>query len=107
MIDDELRKHRHFVSEIETAIRLANREVLNSTLGSLTEDKIVSFAVHVAKRRAAYLSAALDLAGPDGKQPSGEKLRELRVSYQESRDAFSELMTTIERGYVDVPEHGS
>lgn len=103
MADDDLRKHRHFVGEVEQAIRLANREVLNPVVEPLTEDKMISVAVHVAQRRAAYLTAALELAEPDGHQPSGEKLRELRTSYQESRDAFHELMTTIERGYVDVP----
>lgn len=104
MDDDELRKHRYFVSEVEQAIRLANHEVLNPVVSPLTEEKIISVAVHVAKRRAAYLSAALDLAKSEHDQPSGDKLRTLRLEYQESRDAFGELMTTIERGYVDLPK---
>ena len=104
MNDDDLRTHRHFVAEVEQAIRLANRETLNPVVEPLTEKKIISVAVHVAKRRAAYLSAALDLAKPDPEQPSGEQLRELRIDYEESREAFAELMTTIERGYVDVPK---
>lgn len=104
MSSDDLRNHRHFVSEVEQAIRLANHEVLNPIVSPLTEAKIISVAVHVAQRRAAYLSAALDLAKSENDQPSGEKLRTLRLEYEESRDAFSELMTTIERGYVDLPK---
>lgn len=105
MSDDDLRKHMHFVGEVEQAIRLANREVLNPVVEPLTEEKIISVAVHVAQRRAAYLASALDLSKSENEQPSGETLRELRISYQESRDAFAELMTTIERGYVDVPKN--
>lgn len=104
MSNEDLRSHRHFVSEVEQAIRLANHEVLNPLVSPLTEKKIINVAVHVAKRRAAYLSAALDLAKSSSEQPSGEELRILRLEYEESRDAFSELMTTIERGYVDIPK---
>lgn len=103
MSSEDLRNHLHFVSEVEQAIRLANHEVLNPIVSPLTEDKIINVAVHVAKRRAAYLSAALDLAKPASEQPNGDELRKLRLEYEESRDAFAELMTTIERGYVDLP----
>lgn len=104
MSSEDLRNHLHFVSEVEQAIRLANHEVLNPIVAPLSEEKIISVAVHVAKRRAAYLSAALDLAKPEADQPSGDALRSLRLEYEESRDAFAELMTTIERGYVDIPK---
>lgn len=104
MSSEDLRNHLHFVSEVQQAIRLANHEVLNPVVSPLSEDKIISVAVHVAKRRAAYLSAALDLAKSESEQPSGDKLRTLRLEYEESRDAFAELMTTIERGYVDLPK---
>ena len=104
MSNEDLRSHCHFVSEVEQAIRLANHEVLNPIVSPLTEEKVISVAVHVAQRRAAYLSAALDLAKSEDEQPSGDKLRTLRREYEESRDAFAELMTTIERGYVDLPK---
>ena len=101
MPDDDLIRHRRFVAEIQQAIRLANREVLHPVMDPLTEQRIISVAVEVAKRRAAYMKATLDLGGSS--KPSGEELRNLRLAYEESRDAFSELMTTIERGYVDLP----
>ena len=104
MSNEDLRNHRHFVSEVEQAIRLANHEVLNPLVSPLSEEKVISVAVHVAKRRAAYISASLDLAKSENDQPSGDQLRTLRLEYEESRDAFSELMITIERGYVDLPK---
>lgn len=52
MSSEDLRSHLHFVSEVQQAIRLANHEVLNPIVSPLSEDKIVSLAVHVAKRRA-------------------------------------------------------
>ena len=101
MPDDDLLSHRRFVAEIQQAIRLANREVLHPIVDPLTDKKVIAVAVEVAKRRAEYIQATLNLGGPS--KPSGEDLKAHRLAYEESRDAFSELMTTIERGYVDLP----
>lgn len=105
MSDDDLHKHRHFVNEIEQAIRMANREVLHPVVNGMTDEDVIAVAVEVAKRRSAYLKATLTLGHGDGKKPSGEALAELRNTYKESRDAFAELMHSIERGYIDVPSH--
>ena len=104
MSDDDLRVHRRFLAGIQQAIRLANREVLHPIVDPLTEKKVVMVAIQVAHRRAAYIQATLALGGEENDKPSGETLRTLRLEYEESRDAFAELMTTIERGYVDLPE---
>ncbi len=101
-MDDDLIRHRRFVAEIQQAIRHANREVLHPVMDPLTENRVISVAVEVAIRRGAYMKATLNL-GEDSGKPSGEELRALRLSYEESRDAFAELMTTIERGYIDLP----
>lgn len=105
MSDDALHKHRHFVNEIEQAIRLANREVLHPVVNGMTNDDVVAVAIEVAKRRSAYLKATLELGHSAGEKPSGDELAALRVNYEESRDAFAELMHSIERGYIDVPAH--
>ena len=100
---DDLRRHQHFAVSIEQALRVANKEVINPVAGVLTTDRVVAVAVEVAKRRAAYIAATLRL-GEDGAQhPSGEELANLRKEYEEGREAFSALMTSIERGYVDCP----
>ena len=103
MTGDDLRDHQRFTLSIEQAIRLANRQVLHPVVGPLTEERILAVAVEVAKRRAAYIDATLKLGGRDEPPPSGDELRDLRLAYEESRDAFAELMTSIERGYVDLP----
>ncbi len=105
MSDDDLHKHRHFVHEIEQAIRMANREVLHPVVDGITDDDVIAVAVEVAKRRSAYLKAALAMGHGASKKPSGDELHELRADYEESRAAFAELMHSIERGYIDVPKH--
>jgi hypothetical protein len=104
MSGDELREHQRFASIVEQAIRMANREVLHPVVDPLTDDKVLAVALHVAKRRADYISATLKLGSAKEDQPSSEELRELRIGYHEARDAFAELMTSIERGYVDLPD---
>ncbi|NQV47444.1 MAG: hypothetical protein HQ504_06640 [Rhodospirillaceae bacterium] len=104
MSEDDLKDHQHFSKHVEQAIRVANREVINPVVDPLTEDKVISVAVEVAKRRAAYIEATLKMCNPGGPQPSGDELRALRMEYEEAREAFGALMTTIERGYVDLPE---
>ena len=104
MAEDGLHKYRHFTYAVEQTIRAANREVLNPVVQPLTEDKIVAVAVEVSKRRAAYLKEIMKLADSGEHRPTGEALRRLREEYEETRDAFNELIHTIERGYVDVPD---
>ena len=107
MSDDDLHKHRHFVNEIEQAIRMANREVLHPVVNGMTDEDVIAVAVEVAKRRGAYLKATLELGHSEHKKPSGSELASLRNDYKESRDAFAELMHSIERGYIDVPAYST
>ena len=100
---DDLRKHQHFAISIEQALRIANKEVINPIVGVLTTGRVVAVAVEVAKRRAAYIAATLRLGEAGVHHPSGEELANLRSAYEEGREAFSALMTSIERGYVDCP----
>jgi len=104
MTDSELRKHQYFSQSIEQAIRLANREVLHPVTDPLTQNKVMSVAIEVAKRRSRYIEKVLNL-GKDGETPpSGEDLRTYRIEFEEARDGFTALMTAIERNYIDVPQ---
>jgi len=103
MSDDDLRQYQRFALTIEQAVRMANREVLHPIVDPLTEEKILAVAVEVAKRRAGYINATMKLGQADETRPTGDELRELRLDYEETRDAFANLMTSIERGYIDVP----
>lgn len=102
--ETDTRAHRHFVASIEQSIGLANREVINPLIHPFTEERIFAFAVEVAKLRGAYLKAALDIGQRSNARPEASELKTLRQAFEEARDAFSALMTAIERGYVDLPE---
>ena len=106
MEDNEIKAHRHFVSSIEQSIQLANREVINPLINPFTDERILAFAVEVAKLRGAYLKAALDVGQPKKAGPGPSHLKALREAFEEARDAFTALMTAIERGYVDLPCSG-
>ncbi len=103
MSDSDLRKHQYFSQSIEQAIRMANREVLHPIVDPLTQAKILSVAVEVAKRRGHYIDATLKLGKVGETPPSGEELRKFRIEFEEARDGFTALMTVIERNYIDVP----
>ena len=103
MEENDIKAHRHFVSSIEQSIQLANREVINPLIKPFTEERIFSFAVEVAKLRGAYLKAALDVGQATKAGPGPSQLKRLREEFEEAREAFTALMTAIERGYVDLP----
>lgn len=103
MEEYDIKGHRHFASHIEHSILLANREVINPLIAPFTEERIIAFAVEVAKLRGAYLRAALNVGLPEKPGSTAFELKTLRESYEEARDAFTALMTAIERGHVDLP----
>ena len=103
MEENEIKAHRHFVSNIEQSIRLANREVINPLIDPFTHERILAFAVEVAKLRGAYLKAALDVGQRKKARPEPSQLKALREEFEEAREAFAALMTAIEREYVDLP----
>lgn len=103
MSDSDLKLYTHFAHRIEQSIRMANQEVLSPEIGHLDEARIVAVAVEVSKRRAAYMKLTLSLGGSESGHPSGEALRDARMAFEEARDAFAELMHTIERGYIALP----
>ena len=97
---------KHFLEEIEQGIEMANHEMIHAHLASLGRDRILKFAVSVAKLRAQYLRAAFDVflgeAGPDPKGVA--QLREKREMLEEGVNAFEALRRAIEKGYVTISE---
>ena len=86
--------------DIEQAIKMANREVLASSIGAVDQKQLIAFSIEVATRRAAYLRKAVTLCDPNGPHVSGDELQTLRTDYEESRAAFAELVRVIDRGYL-------
>ena len=106
-MDDVLTKNRRFLSETEQTIRLANNEVIHKQVPPITSDRMLSFAVAVAKLRAHYIEAAFkftDLEHSEGGEGVAEidELGSCRRRFEEARDAFSAMQRAIELGYVVV-----
>lgn len=108
MTVDKFQEHRQFVMNIEHAIKLANREVLNQIILPLNEEKVIAVAVEVAKARGAYLKALLNTHGEADSSTNPLELKKLRQAYEELREGFAALMTVFDRDYVDIPanDHG-
>ncbi len=87
-------------ADLEQAVKMANSEVLSSSIGAIEQKQLIAFSIEVATRRAHYLRTALTLADPNGPQATGEDLKALRTDYEESRAAFAELVRVIDQGYL-------
>lgn len=106
-MDDVLTKNRRFLSETEQTIRLANNEVIHKQVPPISSERVLSFAVAVAKLRAHYIEAAfkfadLDHAGGDEGITEIDDLGLSRRRFEEARDAFSAMQRAIELGYMVV-----
>lgn len=99
---DQTRAQRHFIEEIEMAIRASNREILGNKLPHLDKQGFYRLAVSVARLRAEYLEAVLAMNWED-ETADFSSLRLKREKYEEATAAFEALERTIERGYVDIP----
>ncbi len=93
--------------EIDTAQRDLNRQVINPLICDLTMDALSSVMLMVARARAAYLKELFDLpdyidASGDLKPGQVEKLKLLRLNFEELVAASQAMETAIERGYLDV-----
>jgi hypothetical protein len=101
------RQHR-FLEQVEYAIRIANRKIINKYVSKITRDDVLKLAMTVGEIRARYLQAALKLVDreegvvPDASEIS--RLAKARETFDEAVSAFEALRRAIERGYVDVKE---
>lgn len=104
---DELAKNQRFLREVEQIIRMTNNEVIHKLVDPINTDRMVSFAIVVAKLRARYVDAAFKFADMKhaGSDEGGAEIAELskcRVKFEEARDAFFALQRAIELGYMAV-----
>lgn len=101
-------KAKRFLMEMENAISAANREVIHTRLPAMTKERILPFAVSVARLRARYLEAAFTFSEKEHGEALDEAeindLRRNREMYEEAREAFGALTHAIERGYIDISE---
>lgn len=105
MFDDDsarLRRQQRFLSEVEMAIRDANRRIIHERIPDLDRQRFVTFATFVARLRADYLAEALATESAPDQAQAVESLRLRRRAFAEARDAFAALERAVERGYVDI-----
>ncbi len=93
--------------EIDAARSELNRQVINPLFGKLTVDALTPVMTMVARARAAYLKELFDLpecAGEASGPQAGQiqKLKLLRITFEELVSASQAMETAIERGYLDV-----
>jgi hypothetical protein len=104
-IDAHKAKQRYF-SETEQGIRVANQEVIHGKIPQLDQERAFAFAVTVARLRADYLEAALDLCGKSGGElpdaAAMDGLRQKREIFEEARAAYDALSHAIDVGYIDI-----
>lgn len=99
-------KNNRLLLELEQAIRTINQDVINPEIPELTIKKLCPALKMVAKARARYLQALLEIAeqsedtipNPD----QIDRLRHLRVAYDECVAGVQALETAVQRGYLDV-----
>jgi len=105
-----LLKQKHFLGEVEQAIRFANTELIHKQIPILNNDTILAFAVQVGKLRANYLEAAFKVGLKESNEPPTseviEDIKNKRELFEEARLAFDALRDAIEKGYVDVDSLG-
>lgn len=104
---EALRRQTRFLEEVEMAIRAANQEIIGHSLPHLDREAFIRLAVSVARLRADYLAALLDMDWSAPGETSFLDLRRRREMYEEARDGFDALRHTIERGYADLTDGGS
>lgn len=102
----DLLKQKHFMGEVEQAIRFANTELIHKQIPILNKDTILAFAVQVGKLRANYLEAAFKIGLNEGPAaPTDEVIDDIkrkRELFEVARQAFEALRDAIEKGYVDI-----
>ena len=106
-MDEKLAKNQRFLRETEQAIRLTNNEVIHKQIPPITSERMLTFAIAVAKLRAQYIGVAFAFA--DAKHADGaagaadiDELGLCRRRFEEARDAFIALQRAIELGYMAV-----
>ena len=109
-MNDDLREQLHFMKEIESAIMVANREVIHQHIPPLSKDSVLGFAVSVSRVRAEYLKAVLvESHKREGgfSETAAKALKVKREQYEEAVQAFEALKHAIEMGYVELEPPGA
>ncbi len=99
-------ENNRLLMELERSMRSINRETMNPVIHELTIQGLEPVLRLVARARARYLKALVDLGdlNPEDGLDEGQlvRLEQLRREYDELSSAARALETAIQRGYLDV-----
>ena len=102
----DLMKQKHFLGEVEQAIRFANNELIHKQIPILNKETILAFAVQVGKLRANYLEASFKIGLNESSEPPTSEviddIKKKRELFEEAKLGFDALRDAIEKGYVDI-----
>ncbi len=105
---NDIRTSNRVLFMMETAVRQANRAILDPMVPELTPKSVQPIVDATARVRGEYLLALFKVAETAANgRPSPEAvkhLRDLRVAYDEMTHAYQALEHAIERGYLSVKE---
>jgi len=88
-------KSQHFLKELELAIQITNREILNQRIPEITKENILPLAISVARLRGQYLAEGFKIAQATAGGAPGDSeistLKHNREMYEEAKHAFEAL----------------
>lgn len=100
--------HNRLLLQIEQSMRAINQATIEPVLPELTLEDLDPVISMVARSRAAYLKHLFELAADTASADAGptdeeiERLRSLRLSYEEQVAATKAVEVAIQRGYLAV-----
>lgn len=102
---DQSADRNRLMLEIDQAIKTINRETLNPEIPEVSMQDLSPIFHLIAKTRTMYLKELFDITKITDDIPSKdqiERLSKLRIRYDEMVAASQALLTSIERGYLDI-----
>ena len=101
---DEAIANERLWQEFEQSIRELNRRYIRAATGGVRKEHFLRAAENVARLRARYLNAVLRLEAALEAPPAPEleKVRQLRLAFEEALQGFEALRHAHERGYFEV-----
>jgi hypothetical protein len=100
---DEAFANERLWQEFEQSIRELNQRYIRAATGGVRKEHLLRAAENVARLRAGYLQEVLRLgaAAEAPPAPEIEKVKRLRLAFEEALQGFEALRHAHERGYFE------
>jgi len=104
MDPQEQRRLRGQLEQIDYTTYVANREIISSTLGKITNADFEKMAARTAQARARWIAESLRLthSGSTAIPDQITRLAAARMAYEEMAEAYEGMRRMLERGYLTL-----